>query len=158
MTTSNLKVPNRTGALSVKGIIVFNDKLLLQLRDDDPKIFYPNHWGFFGGEVESRESPSQAIRRELLEELALFKFDEKFCFAWKSPETGSHLIFFLIQSLQRVETFRLQEGQDMGLFPLEDLRSLRLTPDVTANLRRLELILDANGRATNEASGDLLPK
>ncbi len=158
MTTSNPKVSNRTGELTVKGIIVFNDKLLLQLRDDNPKIFYPNHWGFFGGEVESRESPSQAIRRELLEELALVKLDAKFCFAWKSPETGSRLFFFLIQSLQPIETFRLQEGRDMRLFPLEDLRSLRLTPDLTANLQRLELILDSSGRRTNEASGNLSPK
>src|SRR5690554_6121717 len=44
-------------------------QVLLQLRDDKPGIPYPNHWTLFGGQVEKGETPDQAIRRELQEEL-----------------------------------------------------------------------------------------
>ncbi|MEL6139407.1 MAG: NUDIX domain-containing protein, partial [Cyanobacteria bacterium J06628_6] len=42
---------------------------LLQLRDDIPGIFYPGHWGFFGGHIEPGEDADQGVRRELLEEI-----------------------------------------------------------------------------------------
>src|SRR4051812_49088417 len=43
----------------------------MQLRDPLPHIFYPDHWGCFGGAVEHGETPLQAIQRELVEELEL---------------------------------------------------------------------------------------
>lgn len=42
---------------------------LMQLRDDNPNILYPGHWGFFGGHIEAGEDPEVAMRRELLEEI-----------------------------------------------------------------------------------------
>jgi 8-oxo-dGTP pyrophosphatase MutT (NUDIX family) len=51
-------------------LIVLDDgRYLMQLRDDKPGIFYPNHWGFFGGAVDEGEEPETALRRELMEEL-----------------------------------------------------------------------------------------
>ena len=53
-------------------IIIFDDgKYLLQLRDDKPGIFFPGHWGLFGGGVDAGEHPLDALRRELGEELGL---------------------------------------------------------------------------------------
>ena len=42
---------------------------LLQLRDDKESILYPGHWGLFGGHLDSEETPSEAVHRELLEEI-----------------------------------------------------------------------------------------
>ena len=57
---------------AVAGIIVNqHDRILLQLRDDNPGIFFPNHWGLFGGALERRESLKEAIVRELREELTI---------------------------------------------------------------------------------------
>jgi 8-oxo-dGTP pyrophosphatase MutT (NUDIX family) len=42
---------------------------VMQLRDFKPHIFYPGHWGLFGGAVDPGESESEALRRELDEEL-----------------------------------------------------------------------------------------
>jgi 8-oxo-dGTP pyrophosphatase MutT (NUDIX family) len=42
---------------------------LMQLRDDKPTIFLPNHWALFGGHVEPGEDAAAALVRELFEEL-----------------------------------------------------------------------------------------
>jgi 8-oxo-dGTP diphosphatase len=46
-------------------------EVLLQLRDDDPALLYPDCWTIPGGHVEPGETPDEAIRRELREEMAL---------------------------------------------------------------------------------------
>jgi len=57
---------------AVAAIIVYEDgRILMQLRDDCPDIWYPNHWGLFGGGVEVGEDPEEALCRELYEELEL---------------------------------------------------------------------------------------
>jgi 8-oxo-dGTP diphosphatase len=46
-------------------------KLLIYLRDDKPDIPFPNHWDFFGGHVEEKETPEDALVREVKEELGI---------------------------------------------------------------------------------------
>ena len=46
-------------------------QVLLQLREDKPGLLYPAHWTIPGGLVEDGESPDEAIRREILEEIEL---------------------------------------------------------------------------------------
>ena len=42
---------------AVAAIITVEDgRYLMQLRDDIPRIFYPGHWGCFGGAVGPDES------------------------------------------------------------------------------------------------------
>jgi 8-oxo-dGTP pyrophosphatase MutT (NUDIX family) len=55
---------------AVAGIIVLDDgRYLMQLRDCKRGIFYPGHWGLFGGAVDVGEDKLAALRRELMEEL-----------------------------------------------------------------------------------------
>lgn len=55
---------------AVAALLVLEDgRYVVQLRDAIPDIFYPDHWGCFGGAVNSGEEPLRALHRELREEL-----------------------------------------------------------------------------------------
>ena len=55
---------------AVAALLVLPDgRYVMQLRDPIPGIFYPNHWGCFGGAVGVGEAPLGALKRELQEEL-----------------------------------------------------------------------------------------
>ncbi len=56
-------------------IVLADGRYLLQLRDQKPGIFYPGHWGLFGGAIDGDESPEAALRRELREEIGLVAGD-----------------------------------------------------------------------------------
>jgi 8-oxo-dGTP pyrophosphatase MutT (NUDIX family) len=55
---------------AVAALLVHEDgRYVMQLRDPKEGIFYPGHWGCFGGAVEAGEDTAQAMLRELKEEL-----------------------------------------------------------------------------------------
>ncbi|OJX75926.1 NUDIX domain-containing protein [Magnetospirillum sp. 64-120] len=60
-----LKASNACAAL----LVLENGRYLMQLRDNKPGIWYPDHWGLFGGGVEDGEDSQEALIRELNEEL-----------------------------------------------------------------------------------------
>jgi 8-oxo-dGTP diphosphatase len=101
-------------------ILYQNSRFLMQLRDDIPNIAYPGCWAFFGGHIELEESPDIAIQRELLEEigytpprLTLFKTSE-----------DSNFIRYVFHAPLTVEldTLELNEGCDLGLVTIEEIR------------------------------------
>lgn len=57
---------------AVAALIIVDERgYLLQRRDNIPHIFYPDHWGLFGGAIDPGETPEAALTRELREELML---------------------------------------------------------------------------------------
>jgi 8-oxo-dGTP pyrophosphatase MutT (NUDIX family) len=46
-------------------------RVLMQLRDDDPTIMFPGHWGLTGGAAHAGETPEQTARREVEEETGM---------------------------------------------------------------------------------------
>jgi 8-oxo-dGTP diphosphatase len=106
-----------------------NDQFLMQLRDDDPNIFYAGHWGFFGGHLEPGESPDAGIRRELQEEIGHVPEPLEL---WLRHEDEEVIRFFYQAELTvPISTLELNEGQDIGLCGLEEIqKGIKYSPRI----------------------------
>ena len=56
---------------AVCAIITYKDKILIQQRDYKKNIFFPGHYGLFGGAIEKNETKMDALKRELKEEIGI---------------------------------------------------------------------------------------
>lgn len=102
-------------------ILHSSERFLMQLRDNIPGIFYPGYWGFFGGHIDSGETPEEAVKRELLEEIGYTPpWVSKFgCYS------DSQVLRHVFHAPLTVELDRLvlNEGWDMGLLTPEEIRA-----------------------------------
>lgn len=127
-----------TPANAAAALICTRDgRYLLQRRDAKPTIFYPDHWGCFGGALERGESALDALRRELQEELAMelnpvgVRFFAQFSFSVALPrfEALERAYFEVLIDPLSVESMRLGEGAAMELIDgRHALNNLRLVP------------------------------
>ena len=108
---------------AVAGLIVLEDgRYLMQRRDTVPGIFYPEHWGCFGGAVNEGEAPLQALRRELREELEfeVGAADEFTRFDFDFGRLGQPKVFRIYyETPMSLDIFRrlvLHEGAEMRAF------------------------------------------
>ncbi len=104
-----------------------NFEVLMQLRDENPEILYPGHWGFFGGTVEPDEHPLACARRELYEETE-YEPEEIVALSIDRIFVPYEILLysFYCRLTIRVEDILLHEGFDAGLFSLEDIRTKQM--------------------------------
>lgn len=129
--TSLIVEPSHTLTPSdaVAAIILVDDGYLLQLRDPKPDIFYPDHWGFFGGGIEPGENETAALVRELDEELGLavtagnirrftcLTFDFEFS---GGPVDMVRAYYELRIAASKLEALTVHEGREMRVMSVSE--------------------------------------
>jgi 8-oxo-dGTP diphosphatase len=109
------------------GIILLNsnNEVLLLLRDNKIEIPFPNMWDIPGGKVEDGESPEQAVRREMMEEMSIKNLGEINLFKILKTENLTDNIFWKRLNLNP-KVIDLKEGQRIEYFNLERIRKTKL--------------------------------
>jgi len=107
------------------GLLIENreGKVLLQLRDDNPTIRYPNLWGTFGGQIEEGETPEEAIVRELGEELGYELSDPEYFGNFPLDGYDIHMFRIIDYSLA-LDSLTVKEGQEGRYFSLEEVKEI----------------------------------
>ena len=123
-------VPSRA---AVALIVLDDGRYLLQLRDQKPGIFYPGHWGLFGGAMEPGETPEAAVTRELEEELGLaasgIEHVTDFSFTFGHFGTITRHFFRISVPSSALNNLNLCEGSEMRAFlATEILNHPRVVP------------------------------
>lgn len=100
-------------------------QVLLQQRDDKPGLAFAGCWTLFGGQVEPGETPDEAMRRELMEELEIevpLTHWRMYVEHWRGIIVEQHVYHAPID--RPVESMVLHEGQAMGYFSPAQVRAL----------------------------------
>ncbi|HZT51837.1 MAG TPA: NUDIX domain-containing protein [Stellaceae bacterium] len=124
---------------AVAAILLAPDgRYVLQLRDDIPGIFYPGHWGCFGGALEASDASVEAgLRRELAEETgialapdaATYFTETTFDMGFAGIGVMRRVFFEARASAAEVAGLRLGEGSRFALFTAREALSLpRIVP------------------------------
>lgn len=101
--------------------ILYRDgKFLMQLRDDIPTIINPGCWAFFGGHIDPGETPADAMKRELLEEIGYVPpvISEFGCYS--DAVAVRHVYYGQLNVA--LNQLVLGEGWDMGLLTPKEIR------------------------------------
>jgi ADP-ribose pyrophosphatase len=102
--------------LVAKAVIYKNNLFLLQLRDNDNSISYPNKWSFFGGELDKGENFEVALKRELTEELNFSPEKYHYISMDIDSTTNCSINYYIVHCNLPDEELILGEGQSMRWF------------------------------------------
>ena len=121
----------------INGVILEkNGKILLQFRDTNDETKNPGLWGIFGGGIEEKETPEQAIIREIKEELGIKLNKNDLDLIVKTNFNGEkHYIFKYILKTKLLN-IKLSEGAKMKFFSRKEILELdKLVPGLKMLIR-----------------------
>lgn len=104
-------------------------KVISQLRDDKTGLMFPGHWSTLGGRIEDGETPDEAVRRELIEEIEICPpmtfwrfFEHQFVSKGKTYEVD---IYAYVGDIDLdIADIRLHEGQRLAYLDASDIDKL----------------------------------
>jgi 8-oxo-dGTP diphosphatase len=111
----------------VSVLILYNatGHILLQHRASDA-FRLPNYWAFFGGGIEQGESPTEALERELLEELSYQVQNPYFLMAQHIKDEEDESTKYVFVEHYQDQPLQLDEGQGMGWFSPDETHQLKM--------------------------------
>lgn len=106
-----------------KSLALFCDGESIALQDRGSYSKYGEKYGFWGGSIESGESPEEALRRELLEELSytpkVLNFWQDYSFELNEEHITLHL--FISDITKVLMESKVKEGSGMIIFKLKEI-------------------------------------
>jgi 8-oxo-dGTP pyrophosphatase MutT (NUDIX family) len=116
--------------MAVRDVSVFilytsSGHILLQHRTDDA-IRLPGYWAFFGGGIEKGENPTEALKREIREELFYQVQNPKFLLAQKVRDGENDNTKYVFVEQYQDQPLQLGEGQAMGWFSPDETQGLKM--------------------------------
>lgn len=99
--------------------------ILLQHRTDDA-FRLPGYWAFFGGGIEQGENPTEALRREIREELSYEVQSPKFLLAQQVRDEENDITKYVFVEQYQDHPLQLGEGQAMGWFSPDETHELKM--------------------------------
>lgn len=109
--------------------ILYDDegKMLLEHRAETRKSF-PGYWALFGGRIERNETPEDAVRREIKEELGYTLSNPVFLLTQElSQGSGKHVFVEKYDGVQPL-VLNPYESQKYGWFTLKETKNLKQIP------------------------------
>ena len=116
--------------MAVRDVSVFilytsTGHILLQHRTDDA-FRLPGYWAFFGGGIEQGENPTEALKREIREELSYLVQNPKFLLAQKVRDEENDNTKYVFVEQYQDQSLQLGEGQAMGWFSPDETHELKM--------------------------------
>ena len=103
-------------------------RLLLQKRGIKDRRF-EEEWSFFGGCMEGKETPEQTLQRKIQEELCyeVKRFSRFETYEIIYEEKKVKVNFYLVP-FSDISQFKLQEGDGMRLYTIDEALELKMMP------------------------------
>jgi mutator protein MutT len=115
-------------------------QILLQHRTHDAWRL-PNHWAFFGGGIEPGESPTEALMREVREELSYHVQDPHFLMSQIMMDGEDANTKYVYVERYQGQPLQLGEGQAMGWFFPDETHELKMIDHDRAIVERMRQYL-----------------
>ena len=129
--------------LPVSTLILYTPdrKILLQHRDSKT-LRSPNTWGIFGGGIEDGETPKEALKREIMEEIEYQVREPELILTELHQIDGEAMTEYLFaEEYDGLQPIVLHEGQGFGWFMVEEALALPIAPHRRTVFKKLTSLL-----------------
>ncbi len=132
--------------MAVRNVSLFilytaSGQILLQHRSHDA-FRLPNYWAFFGGGIEEGESPTDALEREVLEELSYHVRNPYFLMEQTVRDEEDMNTKYVFVEQYQDQPLQLGEGQAMGWFSPDETHALKMIGHDRAIVERMREYLN----------------